>query len=467
MKKLITLALALVLFSCTKEEKTPEYTVVSGKYIGTEEGKFSILGNSFNKEITVNSDGSFTDTLHLDYNGAYSIRGNAPGLVDLYLDKGKNIHFELDDEKREDIIFTGDLANENNYLAQKTKLRKEILGDFSELYTPEEEEFLAKIEELDKKQNELLENTTFSVADFKEQEIRNLNYHKELTYGRYIPYHSHFAQKSEVELSDNFPKPDETIDFDNADDFNFSGKYGAYGMLVSDNFDKKIIEEYDKIMGEDESYNEEVLNEVALKVFKAIKSQNIKNSLAREVAYGINPVNEKSEELYNELMANVTYENFKTELTDKYNKIKTLVKGNASPKFNYENHQGGTTSLDDLKGKFVYIDVWATWCGPCVREIPFLQEVEEKYHGKNIEFVSISIDDKKDYEKWKTFVSEKEMGGVQLYADNAWQSQFVKDYAIEGIPRFILIDAEGNIVNADAPRPSDENLIELFDELGI
>ena len=59
------------------------------------------------------------------------------------------------------------------------------------------------------------------------------------------------------------------------------------------------------------------------------------------------------------------------------------------------------------------------------------------------------------------------MGGIQLYADNAWQSQFVTDYAIDGIPRFILIDTEGNIVSADAPRPSDEKLIELFTELGI
>src|SRR5690606_2520496 len=117
--------------------------------------------------------------------------------------------------------------------------------------------------------------------------------------------------------------------------------------------------------------------------------------------------NEKMEDFYKELLASSTDENFKTNLTEKYNKIKTLVKGNPSPKFNYENHKGGTTSLDDLKGKFVYIDVWATWCGPCKREIPFLKDVEKKYHGKNIEFVSISIDDKTDYETWKNFVRDR------------------------------------------------------------
>lgn len=149
--------------------------------------------------------------------------------------------------------------------------------------------------------------------------------------------------------------------------------------------------------------------------------------------------------------------------------------GSPSPVFeNYENHKGGSTSLSDLKGKYVYVDVWATWCGPCKREIPSLKELESKYHGKNIEFVSISVDDarrsgsdEKAYESWKTMVSEENLTGIQLFADKAWQSDFVQAYQINGIPRFILIDPAGNIVSADAPRPSSTKLIELFNELKI
>ncbi len=149
--------------------------------------------------------------------------------------------------------------------------------------------------------------------------------------------------------------------------------------------------------------------------------------------------------------------------------------GTPSPIFvNYENHKGGTTSLSDLKGKYVYVDVWATWCGPCKREIPSLKEIEQKYHGKNIEFVSISIDDErrsgtpeKAHNAWKTMVAEKELGGTQLFSDKAWQSDFIKGYQISGIPRFILIDPEGNILSADAPRPSNIKLIAMFDKLNI
>jgi len=96
-----------------------------------------------------------------------------------------------------------------------------------------------------------------------------------------------------------------------------------------------------------------------------------------------------------------------------------------------------------------------------------LKEVEEKYHGKNIEFVSISIDKASDHKKWKTMVNEKELGGIQLFADNDWNSAFVKDYQIQGIPRFLLIDTEGNIVDSNAPRPSSSELIDLFTELSI
>ncbi|MEN2486263.1 TlpA disulfide reductase family protein [Flavobacterium sp. B11] len=132
--------------------------------------------------------------------------------------------------------------------------------------------------------------------------------------------------------------------------------------------------------------------------------------------------------------------------------------GKASPDFDYENFKGGKTKLVDLKGKYVYIDLWATWCAPCRAEIPYLQKIEEKYHGKNIEFVSISIDRAKDNEKWKKFVTDKKLGGVQLFADKDWESEFVVNYGVTGIPRFILLDPKGNIVKSDAPRPSDPEL---------
>ena len=151
--------------------------------------------------------------------------------------------------------------------------------------------------------------------------------------------------------------------------------------------------------------------------------------------------------------------------------------GQPSPIFtNYENYEGGNLSLIDLKGKYVYIDIWATWCGPCIAEIPSLKKVEKENHDKNIEFVSISVDNGRGYknkskeaakEGWKNMIAEKELGGIQLYADKDFESDFIREYRINSIPRFILIDPDGNVVNADAPRPSSPKLKKLFDTLSI
>lgn len=153
-----------------------------------------------------------------------------------------------------------------------------------------------------------------------------------------------------------------------------------------------------------------------------------------------------------------------------------LPKGATSPTFeDYENIDGSKTSLADLKGKYVYIDVWATWCGPCKAEIPALKAIEKEYHDKNIQFVSLSIDDDRTHggswdkarEDWKAMVKDKELGGIQIFAPKGWQSDFVQAYKITGIPRFILVDPDGNVVTPDAPRPSSNKLKELFTELNI
>ncbi|MFT5078256.1 MAG: thiol-disulfide isomerase/thioredoxin [Saprospiraceae bacterium] len=151
-----------------------------------------------------------------------------------------------------------------------------------------------------------------------------------------------------------------------------------------------------------------------------------------------------------------------------------LPLGMVSPTWtDYENYNGGTTSLSDLKGKNVYVDVWATWCGPCKAEIPSLKKLEHDYEGKNIAFVSMSIDDNRSHGgswdqakiDWKKMVGDKQLGGIQIYAPKGWQSQFVHDYKITGIPRFILIDTEGKIVDSNAPRPSSEKIRVALDGL--
>jgi len=159
------------------------------------------------------------------------------------------------------------------------------------------------------------------------------------------------------------------------------------------------------------------------------------------------------------------------QLAMQYKKANTkkleIVEGGESPQFyNYENYKGGKTSMSDLKGRYLYIDVWATWCKPCVAQIPALIKLEKEYRGKNIEFVSISTDRANAHGKWTKMIEEKGMEGVQLFMGT--DRSFMTDFAIRGIPRFIFIDPEGKIVNANAPRPSQVAAVKkMFTEAGL
>ena len=97
-------------------------------------------------------------------------------------------------------------------------------------------------------------------------------------------------------------------------------------------------------------------------------------------------------------------------------------------------------------------------------EIPFLGKIEETYKNKNIVFIKISVDDNKI--DWEKMVKEKQLTGTQLWA-GGWNSTITKDYIIKSIPRFILIDKEGRIIDSNAPRPSGEisNVLSKLDKI--
>ncbi len=121
--------------------------------------------------------------------------------------------------------------------------------------------------------------------------------------------------------------------------------------------------------------------------------------------------------------------------------------------------------LSDFVGKVVVVDVWATWCVPCRREIPALQRLITTYKGEEVVFVSISLDEVKDRQKWMDFVNEEMLGGVQLFGGNGFRSEVAQAYQIKSIPRFLLFDKEGQLVAANAPRPSSPILAKMIEDL--
>jgi len=170
---------------------------------------------------------------------------------------------------------------------------------------------------------------------------------------------------------------------------------------------------------------------------------------------------------YNEYIAKAKNEAYISEIKKIYDNKIAYSDNHAAPSFKYKDVTGKVVSLESLRGKYVYIDVWATWCGPCKGEIPHLKKLEEAYRGKNLLFVSISVDEQTDLKKWQTFVKTEQLTGIQLITDNAFDTPFITKMSINSIPRFILIDPQGKLVYANALRPSDKALRNQLDKLPL
>lgn len=123
--------------------------------------------------------------------------------------------------------------------------------------------------------------------------------------------------------------------------------------------------------------------------------------------------------------------------------------------------EGNEVNFSSLKGYNVYIDLWASWCIPCQREIPHLQKLEQELTNKGIKFLSISID--RDVEAWKKKMKQLNLHGLQWHDATGKLAEALN---VKGIPFFLIYDKEGNLYRYNAPRPSTgAQLKELLESL--
>lgn len=157
---------------------------------------------------------------------------------------------------------------------------------------------------------------------------------------------------------------------------------------------------------------------------------------------------------YNEFISACPYPEYKEVVEFMHKSNLYLAAGSPAPAFTLESIDGKMVSLSDLKGKVIYLDFWATWCGPCKQQLPHGKKLKEQFEGKDVVFLYISTD--KERSQWENYVKSQNLPGLHLIATGQNAQIIGQQYQVRGIPKYFIIDRNGNIANSKPRRPSEQ-----------
>lgn len=132
--------------------------------------------------------------------------------------------------------------------------------------------------------------------------------------------------------------------------------------------------------------------------------------------------------------------------------------------FTFETVDGKPVSLSDFRGKFVLLDVWNIFCGPCMEQIPYLKRMEPVLKEMGVEVIGISADPQDLKDRWRAVVREKGLAGTQVIMDNGRNSRFMKDYCIPNFPTFCLIDPRGYMMHPRMIYPENPDFMDFVEK---
>jgi len=402
------------------------------------DGEETMLGDSKNVEIKADKDGRFEVKIQLDKPSYYRIRRNT-----LYLSPGDNLSVVIE-ENAEESKFSGKGFEANNYL------RKRLFPKAGSYINAGRNAFST----VDSVRNYIHNESSKRLIEL--QQLKNVsNIFKEVETARikadiinsYLAYPGYFK---------GFPK---------------TNSYEEYQKVSSDMIKPLMpeIKQLYKEINDDRFLCAEVVRIVFSKAFysSSLKSmiefspriKELFETLEKSSVLSINPTKENVDEI-NKYISTMKYNDLKLELQKKVKAIGHLTKGSMAFDIELEDANGKLSKLSDLKGKYLYVDLWATWCGPCKKETPFFEKIREELGTDKIHFVALSVDTSK--EAWMNYLKEHNKKGLQFFSND---KKIRTDWMLNGIPRFLLIDKDFTIIDAFAKRPSDPQLKAILKDL--
>lgn len=460
---LISITLFSILFSCSNsnENKEQKSAIIAGKITNFENDKIYLtnifLSDTITDSISIDTAGNFHKSIEL-INAKYFTFKNGKQFTNIYLNPGDSLYITLDFQNfDESIKYTGIGNENNNYLASYINLKSKMPSMYDLIFV-ELNDFIFKTDSINNEYLKNLDKYLLKDVTFKNNETNRIKGTISFMKSIYPMYYSYYNKTEMTNLPDNYYEFGKSLDINDTSLYLFKDFEEYFTNIISELAEKKA-----KHL--DTTLSSDYIN-LKSKIFiidSLVTNKSINEYYTYSTIYDqLNYVGSKN---VDEFLTTFKNKNPKSIYINKlnylYSKWEKISEGKNAPDFLVFDENGKEYSLNNFKGKHLYIDVWATWCGPCKTEIPHFEKLKEKYKGKNIEFVSISVDENK--ESWEKMINDKKMTGIQLFA-SGWNSSITKDYNINSIPRFILIDPKGVIINANADRPSG-NISDIISKL--
>ncbi|MEO0339196.1 MAG: TlpA disulfide reductase family protein [Bacteroidota bacterium] len=461
---LFVLAITLFFANCQSADgvKAPTYEAalitINGQINNPSASQQNFVEHVYGNEGIDIINGKFTIQIPTSYPTVITAYlGN--NRLEVYARPGDRILVSFDETDFENtLVIDGPNGTENEILKQYAQLQQEGIGNFMSNFQLSEADFISKIENVQGAGLNFILAAAKQYPDVDQEFIAFLKDHNSVAggslVGNYETYHKYMVpQDAEYVPSDTFNtfiKRMSKMSAHRPGIPNYIELHKNQKMALA----QKIIMEDSSLMSP-EGFN----LAKAQVVEENYKDPKIKELMIFHNIYEYMQMDgtDEVEDQYQEFLANASDGALKMRLKSKHEEWAHLQKGKSAPGFTFPDKDQAMHSLADFRGKVVYIDVWATWCGPCLAEQPYLAEIEEEYAGNDdIVFMGVSIDDEKGM--WLNAVTQNEMSGVQLFSEGGFNSEINQKYNILGIPRFILIDKEGNLVDATAARPSSEGI---------
>lgn len=419
-------------------------TVVELNLVGSSGIKPEILVNGSERPVDVNESG-YAKLVMEDKENGYALLKYGKDRIPLFIEKDKSlVIYVYGDQARGNTRFEGDGAPKNIYLSGLESKNKSFDYELDGMA------FLEQLKEQVEEQMYYLDTMEFD-EEFKEMERHRIRFSAYTALENYPLYHAWSTGNKDYQLDTTF--------------------LATLKTFIKEDEKLLVLKEYQEGMASLVS----VISSSRLKEYDAYKRvtaqfeyviHNLSNStlvefLIDHYAYnyllgaGADEHMDEILKIYDRYVKDVK---MRQRFYDGYERCMKIVAGQPASNFVFTDVAGQAFRLEDFRGKFLFINVWATWGVPCRSENIYWEKLEKEFEEENIVFVAVACDN--DRAIWEKRVRENPLGEVQLYMGS--DRSFMDFYMIRGIPRFILISPDGRIINSDMSRPSNPETAKML-----